>query len=313
VAISVIYPHPRRETFAGDMRKFANFLFPDLNPRPMSRIIASAGLMLLIAAANAQMPTFQSKPIEQHFPSSQVGMTYKLLITLPPGYEQEQRSYPVLYYLDAWMLGGVMHDSHRIAGLLQAIEPVILVGISLDGDPSAFFYARSRDYTPTRVSPEKLGPDAAAWVPTSGGGKEFLNFLKLELIPHIEANYRADSSDRGLLGYSLGGLFAAWVAYKEPSLFKRYGICSPSLYWDDAMVVRLWENLPNLAPGSVVVFSYTGEEDARVKTAVDTLVSLASAKSGVTIKKFEVGGEGHHTGVVATHMRALLLLYEKER
>jgi predicted alpha/beta superfamily hydrolase len=272
----------------------------------MSRIIASIGLMLLIAAANAQTTTYLR--------SSQVGgMTYKLIITLPPGYDQEQRSYPVLYYLDAWMLGGVMHDSHRIAGMLQATEPVILVGVSLDGGVPEFFYARSRDYTPTQVSPEKLGPQAAAMIPTSGGGPEFLSFLKQELIPFVESNYRADPSDRGLLGYSLGGLFAAWTLHQEPTLFKRYGICSPSLHWDEAMVVRLWENLPDLLPGAILVFSYTGDEDPETKNAVNKLITFASAKPGVTIKKFEVAGEGHHTGVVATHMRALLLLYEKAR
>ncbi|MFO7256998.1 MAG: alpha/beta hydrolase-fold protein [Bacteroidota bacterium] len=280
----------------------------------MSRIATTVSLTLLVIAAHAQNRIFQTRPIEHTLPSSQVaGMTYKLLVTLPPGYDREQRSYPVLYYLDAWMLGGVMHDSHRIAGLLQAIEPIIMVGVSLDGDAPEFFYARSRDYTPTKVSPEKLGERAAAMIPTSGGGTEFLNFLKLELISYTEENYRVDPTDRGILGYSLGGLFAAWVTQKEPSLFKRYGICSPSLLWDDGMVVKLWENRLNPSPGTVLVFSYAEHEDAEIKTAVNKLASVASSKTGVTIKKFEVANEGHHTGVVAAHMRALLLLYEKAR
>lgn len=280
----------------------------------MSRIFPLGILPMLLAftMVNAQTPPSTGKTIERYLPSQEVaGMTYKLLITLPPGYDQDQRAYPVLYYLDAWMLGGVMHDSHLIAGLLQAIEPVILVGLSLDGGASDFFYTRSRDYTPTKVPPEKLGPGAAAMVPTSGGGSEFLNFLKLELIPFIEANYRANPNDRGILGYSLGGLFAAWLLQKDPTLFKRYGICSPSLDWDDSMVMRLWKDLPDLRPGAVMIFSYTEHEDAQIKSAVDTLVSVASASPEVRVKKFEVMGEGHHSGVVATHMRALLLLYEK--
>lgn len=282
----------------------------------MSRIIPTSLVLALLTVtqANAQTTASSDKPIERYLPSRHVAdMTYKLVITLPPGYEQDQRSYPVLYYLDAWMLGGVMHDSHKIADLLQAIEPVILVGLSLDGDASDFFFTRSRDYTPTKVSPEKLPPGAAAMVPTSGGGAEFFNFVKLELIPFIEANYRVDPADRGLLGYSLGGLFAAWVLHNEPMLFKRYGICSPSLYWDDAMVMRLWKDVPDLRPGTTIVFSQTEHETNNIQSSIDTLISAVSSKPGVLVKSFEVKGEGHHTGVVATHMRALLLLYEKAK
>ena len=279
--------------------------------------ILTQGMVLTLAVTtilHAQTPEFQDKPVERYLSSREVAdMKYRLMITLPPGYEHDQRSYPVLYYLDAWMLGGVMHDAHRIANLLQAVEPVILVGLSLDGGPSDFFYTRARDYTPTRVPPEKLGPAAAAWVPTSGGGPQFLKFLKGELVPFIEKHYRADPTDRGILGYSLGGLFAAWALQTDPTLFKRYGICSPSLNWDDAKVVRLWENLPDLSKGTVILFSQTEGEDMEIKAAIDTLISAARSKPGVRITRFEVAGEGHHTGVVATHMRALLLLYEKPK
>jgi|ADGO01.1.fsa_nt_gi hypothetical protein len=74
----------------------------------MSRIATTVSLTLLVIAAHAQNRIFQTRPIEHTLPSSQVaGMTYKLLVTLPPGYDREQRSYPVLYYLDAWMLGAL--------------------------------------------------------------------------------------------------------------------------------------------------------------------------------------------------------------
>lgn len=268
-------------------------------------------ILLVVSMATAQPPSSVIRSVEHHLPSREVaGMTYKLLITLPGDYERDNRPYPVLFYLDGWMLGGVMHDSHLIAGLLGAVEPVILVGLSLDGEASDFFYTRSRDYTPTKVAADNLG-SRAAMVPTSGGGPAFLNFLKRELIPFIEGNYRVDAGDRGLLGYSLGGLFAAWVLQQEPALFKRYGICSPSLYWDDGLVVRLWENLPDLAAETVILFSQTEHEDQKVKSAIDTLVAVASSKPGVHVKRFEVANETHHTGVVATHMRALLLLYQK--
>jgi hypothetical protein len=79
------------------------------------------------------------------------------------------------------------------------------------------------------------------------------------------------------------------------------------------MVMKLWENPPEIPAGTVIVFSYAEQEDPPIKSSVDKLVSVTSAKPDLRIKKFEVKGEGHHTGVVAAHMRALLLLYEKSQ
>lgn len=60
-----------------------------------------------------------------------------------------------------------------------------------------------------------------------------------------------------------------------------------------------------------MVFSQTEHENPEMKSAIDSLVSIVSKNPGVRVENFEVMGETHHSGVVATHMRALLLLYQK--
>jgi predicted alpha/beta superfamily hydrolase len=52
----------------------------------------------------------------------------------------------------------------------------------------------------------------------SGEGPKFLAFLKSELIPLIEANYRADPARRILGGHSFGGLFTLYAMFTDLSM-----------------------------------------------------------------------------------------------
>jgi predicted alpha/beta superfamily hydrolase len=55
----------------------------------------------------------------------------------------------------------------------------------------------------------------------SGNGVGFMRFLREELIPLIENDYRADPSDRTLLGHSMGATFALYTVLQHPGLFQR--------------------------------------------------------------------------------------------
>jgi hypothetical protein len=245
-------------------------------------------------------------------PSSHVkDMTYELMITLPPDYDRTDTKFPVLYYLDAWMTTGIMSDAYFIASFTQAIEPVILVGVSFKGDVPAFIFNRARDYTPNHIPPEKLG-EYAMMIPASGGGPDFLEFIKLELIPLIEKNYRANPADRGIMGYSLGGLFAAWLLHEDPSLFRRYAICSPSLQWDNFSVLSDLEKLA-LSDGKIVLVTSTEDEEKPISMAVEKLIALLTKVNEIELRTLKVLGEGHHSGVPATHMKALTVLYQKQQ
>lgn len=68
----------------------------------------------------------------------------------------------------------------------------------------------------------------------SGGAGKFLDFVREELIPFIDARHPTDRSDRTYAGHSLGGLFGCYTLFTHPDTFNRYVIGSPSLYWGDA-------------------------------------------------------------------------------
>lgn len=60
--------------------------------------------------------------------------------------------------------------------------------------------------------------------PPDAGGDKYLRFLKEELIPYVDSNFRTIPADRTLWGYSLGANFGLHALFHEPALFTRYVI-----------------------------------------------------------------------------------------
>src|SRR5262249_26560392 len=101
--------------------------------------------------------------------------------------------------------------------------------------------ARSRDYTPTRFARfEELFPRVLGRADrlSTGGAPVFAKFLRTELMPFLEQNFAIDTADATLAGGSFGGLCATYLLLSDPSLFRRYIICSPSLLYDDGVMFR---------------------------------------------------------------------------
>ncbi len=141
--------------------------------------------------------------------SSKIGRRYDLFMSLPQNYATSKQSYPVLYVLDGWHfpLMAFIQDNSAFSGRMP---PVIIVNVGQSPARDAMTL-RARDFTPM-AEPQK---------PNSGGGPAFLDFLENELIPFIDATYRTNRSDRGLLGHSLGASFALYALEQRPHLFQR--------------------------------------------------------------------------------------------
>lgn len=158
-----------------------------------------------------------------------LGETRTLNVYLPADYGADDTTrYPVVYLLD----GGADEDFIHIAGLYQfcafpwvARAPAsIVVGIANTDRKRDFTYSAS------------VAADRAI-IPTSGGSQKFIRFLAEELQPHIEEAYRT-TTQRTLIGQSLGGLLATEILLKKPRLFTHYLIVSPSLWWDDGSLLK---------------------------------------------------------------------------
>ena len=156
------------------------------------------------------------------------GQEYELHILLPGGYKNSSKKYPVVYLMDSqwdFPLVKSLYGQHYYDGF---IPELIIVGIAWGGlnpNPDSL---RARDYTPTKE----------ARLPQSGGADNFLSFMKNELFPFIETNYKADNKNRTLMGCSLGGLFTLYALFTQPELFSGYAAASPAIGWDREVLYK---------------------------------------------------------------------------
>jgi predicted alpha/beta superfamily hydrolase len=142
-----------------------------------------------------------------------------------------QTKYPVLYLLD-----GPGHF-HAVTGMLKNLgDNGIVPRMVVVGIPNT---DRTRDLTPTHV--DVMFGDSA-FVITSGGGAEFMDFMEKELIPYVEDNYPV-SAYRTFVGHSFGGLAAVYSLLDRPQLFSNYVAIDPSLWWDDWILVNWADSL----------------------------------------------------------------------
>ncbi len=158
--------------------------------------------------------------------------TRPIIVGTPRSYESGQEAFTALYVLDG---SAHFHYTTTIASFLAVndrIPEMLVVGV-----PN--FTNRSRDLTPPVE-----GQDASI-----GGANDFLRFLSDELIPWVDERYRTRQHTI-LVGHSLGGLFTLHALVTQPDVFDGYIAISPSLNWDDQVLVaqaeRFFENTPEL-------------------------------------------------------------------
>ena len=105
----------------------------------------------------------------------------------------------------------------------SAIEPPVIVGIYNTGN------RRLREYTPSRD--KKLG---------GGGASRYEKMLLKEIKPFVEAEYRVlgGAANTGIGGSSLGGLLTLYLGLRNPLVFGKLAVLSPSIWWNQRWIVQ---------------------------------------------------------------------------
>lgn len=162
------------------------------------------------------------------FSSSYVDQEYTILVALPPGYANSDKTYPTLYTMDGDLIFGAITQIARLLSIGQELPELIIIGIGYPVYWTETQPYRVRDYVP------------AGWLedPHSGEAKNFVQFVRKELIPWVESEYRVDPEDRCYVGDSLGGLLGLYVLLSQPDTFSRYLIGSPWMLQDDPQALR---------------------------------------------------------------------------
>jgi predicted alpha/beta superfamily hydrolase len=192
-------------------------------------IIAVLFFMQTVSAQEVKIPGTQSRQITSSIVS---GQEYQLHIMLPGGYANSNKTYPVVYLMDSqwdFPLVSALYGEQYYDGF---IPQMIIVGVTWGGINPNPDSLRARDYTPTSITTNIKG------APQTGGADKFLSFMKEELFPFIEKNYRVDKNDRTLMGCSLGGLLTLYALFTQPGMFQRYVATSPAFGWDNEVLYQ---------------------------------------------------------------------------
>jgi uncharacterized protein len=226
-------------------------------------LLPFSGILEAIPCA-AQAPELEGEPIvigrRVTLPSQILAEDRQILIHLPDGYGHSSTRYPVLYLLD-----GSFHF-HHLSGLTRFLSatgraPAMIV-VGIDNTD------RTRDLTPpTAVDSARMRlPFSSDSVtlrhPTAGGADAFLRFITDELVPFVEAGYRA-ASFRILAGHSFGGLFVTHALLTQPESFHGYIASSPSLWWNaGAVAASAAERLEGWKAGGRWYYGSVGDGEA---------------------------------------------------
>jgi predicted alpha/beta superfamily hydrolase len=178
----------------------------------------------------------------RQFPSRTLGNRRDILIYLPPGYRRFRRQqYPVLYLQDgqnvfdaATAFAGVEWGVDETAQRLirqRLIEPLIIVAVANTGPDRIHEYAPTRGIIDTKGKRKKR---------SRGLARKYAKFLIQELKPFIDSRYRTkpEAEFTGLGGSSLGALLTMTLGLWLPNVFTRLAVLSPSVWWDDEVIVR---------------------------------------------------------------------------
>jgi len=210
----------------------------------------SAIVVLLLFCKNIiQAQTTESQPnqvclknTEQFTIASKyvAGENYVIQVGLPINYYNSQKSYPVLYVTDGDVLFGMANEMAHEGWMRinNEIKDIIVVGICYGQGIDALLQKRARDLVPSIDTVWPIGKPYTKFI-TGLGADNFLKFIQFELFPVVNKNYRINTDSVAIFGHSFGGLFAAYILFKQPELFKGYIISSPPLIWNNKSILKL--------------------------------------------------------------------------
>ncbi len=218
-----------------------------------------------------------------------------IFIACPENYNENENRYTVLYTMD-----GERYFRYTVA-LVQflaqtgRIPQMIVVGI-----PNT---VRSRDFSYKRTADKPLM-----------GADYFIRFLKEELIPFVDQNYRT-TSYRIIKGWCATGIFCIYILFDQPDLFNAYIASSPYLVEDAGFIFQLVEDFPkNGLKSREFLFMAVAEQDRPdAKAEIPKFAALLEEKeiNGLEWQLMNLDKEDHYTIDLRTFYFGLETLYSE--
>ena len=212
---------------------------------------------------------------------------------------------PVIYLMDGEMIplvAGIVNFLYQA----NQLPPMIVIGIG------NYEYDRFRDLTPTHSLLNMDGTTDSIRGKNSGGGENFLKFIKEEVMPFVEKNYNP-SPNKIFFGHSLGGLMSSYCLLNHPEMFDSYIAVSPSLWWDKESIFTNADLLfKNKDFKHKTIFFSEGNEGPEYHKSVIKLQSLLQQKkiTGLRYKYIAYPEETHNSEVVKATQDGLNFVFE---
>jgi predicted alpha/beta superfamily hydrolase len=228
--------------------------------------------------------------------SAITGRTYQISVALPENYATSNETYPVLYAVDANIQFGTVVETAREQHQFGIIPELIIVGIGYPVDR----YAESQEL--------RVGDICGR-----GDRDGFLEFIRQELIPLVELEFRANPAGRALYGHSCGGLFALHALFEGDGTFESFIAGSPATRRVRPLESTYAESHNSLRAQLFVSSGLLLDEPfPENPTDIMEFVTILESRnySGLQIKSAYFEDENHITVIPATISRGLRAIYE---
>jgi enterochelin esterase family protein len=160
------------------------------------------------------------------YPSEQFKTDRRLTVYTPPGYENNNNKYPVLYLLhgsggdeEAWVTLGRVPNIFDNLIADRKIEPMIVV--MPNGNPS-------KQAAPGETNENfSYRPVMSQFLPNFADGSYVMAFN--EIVNFIDSRFRTkpEKAQRAVAGLSMGGFHSILISANHPDLFDYVGLFSP--------------------------------------------------------------------------------------
>ncbi len=236
--------------------------------------------------------------------------TRTVFVALPPKYEENTHDYPIIYVLDADFLFDITRSMTQLRAARNYMPESIIIGL-----PNTW-EQRFQGAANWQL------PNGNAFFNPPGDPQKFLQFIKQELIPQTEGNFRTNQH-RTLIGLSptTGPVFEA--LWTEPGLFKAHVALAIAIDMVDANNTRIADQLitsildPKQPAGTSVYVGIAGNDVAKRPErgpAFDRLNQTLQNQSNHLVRhRIEIIPNEEHYGVAVPGIqRALELIYPRE-
>ena len=283
-------------------------------------LLLSLALILIVSQSKSQSISPESNPPQTIIKqlNNDKGQAYELAITLPSAYQPE-KEYKILYYLDAYWLQDMVRGCYQLKSMSSEMDQVILVGILSVGNEKDWHQQRNMDYTPSvyDLSWLNLKIEFGGMFldeTNTGGAEHFMQFLKNQIIPTVEKEYKVDAKTRGILGHSFGGLLGFYSFVKYNDLFANYILLAPAIWWNDSEIFQDKASLLSQKEAKMFIAMGTGEINMlKIPLAklVEELKSKDNEKLEMTYKQYE--NATHNSVIPQGIYDGIELLYTKTK